>query len=154
MMTRSSCLSFAALALTAFSAPAWAIQDADPNALSNQMIALCETALGPQGLEGAAEEIGVTLADFDFPVDGRDITVSEQALVLPHAEGLSLWTGRRDGETVCVMGAWNDNLRVVREAEARLRAEGRTVVHNTVNVSFGLFRRGNSVRVVELGAGD
>ena len=151
-MFRAACLSFTALALTAFSAPALANDGAEAEALANQMIALCDLALGPQGLEGAAEEIGVALAPFDFPVAERDITVSEQALVLPHAEGLSIWTGQRDGETVCVMGAHDDNLRVVREAEARLRAEGRPVVHNTINVSFGLFRRGNSVRVVELAA--
>ena len=151
-MFRAASLSFTALALTAFSAPALANDGAEAEALANQMIALCDLALGPQRLEGAAEEIGVALAPFDFPVADRDITVSEQALVLPHAEGLSVWTGQRDGETVCVMGAHDDNLRVVREAEARLRAEGRPVVHNTINVSFGLFRRGNSVRVVELAA--
>ena len=50
------------------------------------------------------------------------------------------------------MGAHEENLHVVRVAEARLRSEGREVVHTTVNVSFGLFRRGNSVRVVELAA--
>ncbi len=151
-MFHAASLSFTALALTAFSAPALANDGTEAEALANQMIALCDLALGPQGLEGAAEEIGVALAPFDFPVAERDITVSEQALVLPHAEGLSIWTGQRDGETVCVMGAHDDNLRVVREAEARLRAEGRPVVHNTINVSFGLFRRGNSVRVVELAA--
>ena len=151
-MFRAACLSFTALALTALSGPALANDGAEAEALANQMIALCDLALGPQGLEGAAEEIGVALAPFDFPVAERDITLSEQALVLPHAEGLSIWTGQRDGETVCVMGAHDDNLRVVREAEARLRAEGRPVLHNTINVSFGLFRRGNSVRVVELAA--
>lgn len=151
-MFRTACLSFTAMALIALSAPALASDEAEVEALANQMIGLCDMALGPQGLKGAADEIGVALAPFDFPVAERDITVSEQMLVLPHAEGLSVWTGQRDGETVCVMGAQDDNLRVVREAEARLRGEGRDVVHNTVNVSFGLFRRGNSVRVVELAA--
>lgn len=151
-MFRTACLSFTAMALIALSAPALASDEAEVEALANQMMTLCDIALGPEGLEGAAQEIGVSLAPFDFPVAERDITVSDQALVLPHAEGLSVWTGQRDGETVCVMGAQYDNLRVVREAEARLRAAGRPVIHNTVNVSFGLFRRGNAVRVVELAA--
>ncbi len=150
---RFSVICAAAVSLTALSAPAVASDDAQTEALANQMIALCEMALGSQGLEGAAEEIGVALAPFDFPVAERDITVSEQALVLPHAEGLSIWTGQRDGETVCVMGAQDDNLRVVREVEAELRAEDRNIAHNTVNLSFGFFSRGtSSVRVVELAA--
>ena len=87
-MLRAACLSFTALALTALSAPALASDDAEAEALANQMTALCDIALGPQRLAGAAEEIGVGLATFDFPVAERDITVSEQMLVLPHAEGL------------------------------------------------------------------
>lgn len=152
MMMRSTCLSLAALALATSGAPALAVQDADPSALAAHMIALCETALGAEGLEGAAADSGGQIEAFDFPVDDRDITRSDRALVLPAGEGLSIWLGRRDGQDVCVMGAHDDNLRVVREVEARLRGEGRNVVHNTVNVSFGLFRRGNSVRVVELAA--
>lgn len=151
-MFRTACLSFTALVLTTLSAPSLASDEAEVEALANQMIALCDGALGPQGLEGVADEIGVALAPFDFPVAERDITVSEQILALPDTEGLSVWTGQREGEGVCVMGAQDNNLRVVREAEARLRAAGRPVIHNTVNVSFGLFRRGNSVRVVELAA--
>ena len=151
-MTRLVRSSFAAVALSLTATPMLAAQDADPAALANHMIALCETALGADGLEGAAAESGGRIEAFDFPVEGRDITRSDRALVLPAGEGLSIWLGRRDGQEVCVLGAHDDNLRVVRMAEARLRSEGREVVHNTVNVSFGLFRRGNSVRVVELAA--
>ena len=141
---------FAALVLSVCSAPALA---AEPDALADRMIALCDAALGPQGLEGAAQDIGATLEAFDFPVADRDITASDQALVLPHAEGLSIWTGMRDGERVCVMGAQDDNLRVVREVEAKLRAEDRNIAHNTVNLAIGFFSRGtSSVRVVELAA--
>jgi len=152
-MTRFSMICAAAVSLTALSAPALASDDAETDALANQMIALCETALGPQGLDGAAQEVGATLQAFDFPVADRDITASDRALALPHAEGLSIWTGTRDGETVCVMGAQDDNLRVVREVEAKLRAEDRNIAHNTVNLAIGFFSRGTaSVRVVELAA--
>jgi len=152
-MMRVSMICAAAVSLTALSAPALAADDAEMDALANQMIALCDAALGPQGLEGAAQEAGVTLEAFDFPVADRDITASDQALALPHAAGLSIWTGKRDGETVCVMGAQDDNLRVVREVEAKLRAEDRNIAHNTVNLAFGFFSRGaSSVRVVELAA--
>ncbi|EAP89391.1 hypothetical protein OA2633_09004 [Oceanicaulis sp. HTCC2633] len=152
-MMRVSMICAAAVSLTALSAPALAADDAEIDALANQMIALCDAALGPQGLEGAAQEAGVTLEAFDFPVADHDITASDQALALPHAAGLSIWTGKRDGETVCVMGAQDDNLRVVREVEAKLRAEDRNIAHNTVNLAFGFFSRGaSSVRVVELAA--
>ncbi|WP_440958631.1 hypothetical protein ACFELO_00555 [Oceanicaulis sp. LC35] len=152
-MMRVSVICAAAVSLTALSAPALASDDAQTEALADQMISLCDAALGPQGLEGAAQEIGATLKAFDFPVADRDITASDRALVLPQAEGLSIWTGMRDGETVCVMGAQDDNLRVVREVEAKLRAEDRNIAHNTVNLAFGFFSRGTaSVRVVELAA--
>ena len=95
---RVSMICAAAVSLTALSAPALAADDAEIDALANQMIALCDAALGPQGLEGAAQEAGVTLEAFDFPVADHDITASDQALALPHAAGLSIWTGKRDGD--------------------------------------------------------
>ncbi|WP_421860744.1 hypothetical protein [Oceanicaulis sp.] len=149
---RQTCRLFMALALSLFGAPALAVQDVNPTALAAQMIALCETALGSEGLDGAERDSGGRIEPFAFPVNDRDISLSDRALILPAAEGLSLWLSERDSQPVCVMGAQNDNLGVVREVEARLRAQGRTVAHTTVNVSMGLMRRGNAVRVVELAA--
>ena len=67
-MTRLVRSSFAAVALSLSATPMLAAQDADPAALANHMIALCETALGADGLEGAVAESGGRIEAFDFPV--------------------------------------------------------------------------------------
>ena len=105
---RVSMICAAAVSLTALSAPALAADDAEIDALANQMIALCDAALGPQGLEGAAQEAGVTLEAFDFPVADRDITASDQALALPHAFG---WGSRASWTSVTGRAAGSQDSR-------------------------------------------